>query len=132
LCEKCHLAGDVEGHVSVIVTGVHSDYVCTDCHDAHDGSASCTGSGCHQPFQAECEPIQTHDKPHASVSCAGCHSVGDPEIDWDSERELWQTFYPVKQEGDTQFRAFPSHALTLEVVCERCHTPGDLPWGIEE
>ncbi len=44
LCDKFHLAGDIPGHVSVVVGGDHPDYTCTQCHNAHDATASCTAA----------------------------------------------------------------------------------------
>lgn len=128
LCRRCHVARDLEGHLSIVVAGVHAGASCADCHDPHTGKASCTGSGCHQPFGRECEPIPTHDKPHAVVTCSGCHASNLTEIDWDPDREAWHSFYPVEKNGEQVLVPHSSHDLSREVACERCHTPGDLPW----
>lgn len=128
LCAHCHLAPDMEGHLPIVVAGVHAGIFCTDCHDPHTGRATCTGSGCHQPFRRECEPIPTHDKPHAAVSCSGCHASDVAEVDWDPDREAWHSFYLVENDGEQVLTPHSSHNLNLGVPCERCHTPGDLPW----
>lgn len=129
LCEKCHLAGDVDGHVSVVVEGSHVDFACTDCHDSHDASASCSGSGCHEPFTAECKTIDGHTQPHADSTCGACHDAGGLLIARDEERGMWQTFVPVAGSSGEEIRPFVSHNLSLEVPCERCHEPGNHPWG---
>lgn len=128
LCEQCHTGEQPEGHLPIVVSGVHEDLHCLDCHDAHSGQASCTTSGCHQPFQAECEPIPTHDKPHAVVTCTACHASGEVKIEWDEERQAWHSFFPVENKGEPQHKGQHAHNLSREVICERCHTPGQLPW----
>lgn len=127
LCEKCHLAGDVENHLSVAVSGSHVEMTCTDCHDPHDGTASCTGSGCHEPFTLECEPIETHDKPHMEASCAACHDADGLDIDWNDADQAWDTV--IRDATGGGYRPYASHALVLQVACERCHEPGNHPWG---
>jgi len=127
LCQKCHLAGEVEDHLSIVVSGSHQEMSCTDCHAPHDTTASCTGSGCHEVFAAECEPIETHDKPHKEASCAACHDADGLAIDWNESDQVWDTVVPSSMEGE--YRTYASHALILEVACERCHEPGNHPWG---
>jgi hypothetical protein len=127
-CRGCHVADGVDGHLFIQLEGVHADFLCTDCHDPHTAEAGCSDHGCHQPFRAECEPIQTHDKPHAAASCSACHASGEVEIGWDEDRQVWESFYAVEAEGLIELESHTSHDLDLEVVCERCHTPGDLPW----
>jgi hypothetical protein len=127
-CKHCHVASGVNGHLFIHLDGVHADFLCTDCHDSHTTVASCSDAGCHQPFRAECEAIQTHDKPHAAASCSACHASGDVEIGWDEERQAWHSFYAMEVEGMIELEGQTSHDLELEVDCERCHTPGELPW----
>jgi hypothetical protein len=128
LCGHCHLADGVDDHLSIVVSGAHAGYDCVDCHEPHSGAASCTDSGCHQPFSMECEPIQSHDRPHLAVSCSGCHAAGEVEIAWDAGREKWHSHRPLEVDGGQVLVPFTAHELSLEVKCERCHTPGDLPW----
>jgi hypothetical protein len=114
------------GHRAVTLGANHAELDCTACHEAHDGSASCTGSGCHEPFAAECEPPQTHDKPHAQVSCSACHDAQGLEIIWNEGTAKWDTAVAYR-EGE--LRPYTSHNLALEVDCDRCHEPGNHPWG---
>jgi hypothetical protein len=129
LCEKCHLADAIEGHLSIVVQGSHLDFVCTDCHDPHDNTATCSGSGCHEAFTAECKTLDGHTRPHSDSACGACHDAGGLEIDWDGERGMWQTFLPPEISSEDEARPFVSHNLSLEVPCERCHEPGNHPWG---
>jgi hypothetical protein len=128
LCEPCHTGAQPQGHLPIVLQGVHEELRCLDCHDAHTGAASCTTAGCHQPFQAECEPILSHDKPHSTATCTACHARGDVQIKWDEELQAWHSFFPVEKEGEVKTRAKHAHDLSREVICERCHTPGQLPW----
>ena len=128
LCEKCHLAADVEGHLSIVIRGSHENMQCTDCHDPHDASASCSGSGCHEPFAQECETIDAHIKPHLETSCSSCHDADSLKIGWNEVDLVWDTVLPAAEDGAPD-RPYTSHALVLEVVCDRCHEPGNHPWG---
>lgn len=127
LCSKCHVSEVEDGHTPLVYGGVHEDLGCSDCHDAHDGSASC-GSRCHQPFAMECTQIETHDKPHSDVTCSGCHDGMDFAIGWNEERARWDTFTGGDPRVNREARPFTSHYIVLEVDCERCHAPGDHPW----
>jgi hypothetical protein len=128
LCQKCHLAEEVEGHYSLYVEGSHSEFLCTDCHDPHSTAATCSSIACHEPFAAECEKIETHDKPHAEVSCSACHDNGEPQIKWNEEHQAWDTFRLSLRGNPMEYEPYTSHNLALEVDCDRCHAPGDHPW----
>jgi hypothetical protein len=128
LCQKCLLSEEVKGHHSLHVEGSHSEFVCTDCHDAHDTSATCSSTGCHEPFGLECESIETHDKPHAEVTCSVCHDNGEPQIKWNEELQAWDTFYSSSEGNPMEHEPYTSHNLVLEVDCDRCHAPGDHSW----
>lgn len=126
LCEKCHLAAEIEGHLSIVISGSHEDMECTDCHDPHDGAASCVD--CHEPFAEECQPIETHDKPHRETSCSACHDASGLGIGWNEQDQVWDTVLPSTNAGGS-VRPVSSHSLEREVLCERCHEPGNHPWG---
>ena len=127
LCMKCHLENDTEGHLGISVIGPHNDLECVDCHNSHDMTSSCTDSGCHSPFAQECESIQTHDKPHAEVTCSACHDATGLTIAWNEANSAWDTFTEANE--DAEARSITSHQLSLEVDCDRCHEPGNHPWG---
>lgn len=128
LCGKCHLVEQPESHGALHFEGVHEALSCTNCHDPHDGSATCATSACHQPFAAECEAIETHDKPHSVVTCSGCHDGLGLPIGWNDKQERWDTFIGGDPQLADDARPFNSHFIILEVDCDRCHSPGDHPW----
>jgi hypothetical protein len=124
LCDKCHLAGEVEGHFSIIVMGEHGGYLCTDCHDAHDTIATCSSSGCHEAtLEAD---LSGHDADHSAVSCLACHDSGEMEIGILEETGTWFTFLEGP-EGSLIPAA--SHNIVLAAPCERCHFE-ENPWGL--
>jgi hypothetical protein len=130
LCNKCHLAEDIPGHFPVVVRGDHPDYTCTECHNAHDLSASCSSSNCHEDVVQSMITIPGHDEDHAQVSCVACHDADELEIGFIEELGLWTTLIATS-EGGTETRPFTSHNIVLEAPCERCHFPGN-PWGLTE
>jgi hypothetical protein len=127
LCVQCHLEQAQHDHQDLILSGVHQELTCTDCHDPHSGVASCS-SGCHQPFAQECESIETHDKPHSQATCSACHDALGLAIGWNEDLEKWDTFVGGDPRQVEDAQPFTSHALALEVDCDRCHAPGDHPW----
>ncbi len=130
LCDKCHLAADITEHASVIVGGDHPNYQCTQCHDAHNTTANCSASDCHEGVLAQDSAIAGHDEDHASVACVACHDADELEIGFIEELGLWTTLIATS-EGGTETRPFTSHNIVLEAPCERCHFPGN-PWGFNE
>lgn len=128
LCKKCHIPEVDNDHTPFIFVGVHAELNCTDCHDAHDGSATCGTSTCHQSFSQECIEIETHDKPHSEITCGGCHDGLGLAIGWNKELEKWDTYYGGDPRIEQGARPFNSHNIVLAVDCDRCHAPGDHPW----
>jgi len=127
LCDKCHLAADISEHVSVVVGGDHPNYQCTECHDAHDTTASCSAAGCHEGTLAQDPAIPGHDEDHASVACVACHDADAMEIGFVEELGIWTTLIAT----DAETRPYTSHNIVLEALCERCHFPGN-PFGFTE
>jgi len=128
LCQKCHRAGEIDGHHSISLEGSHSELLCTDCHDPHNTSATCSSAGCHEPFAAECESIKTHDKPHSQVTCSACHDGEEPQIEWNEELQAWDTFRSGSIGIPMEHEPYTSHNIVRDVDCDRCHAPGDHPW----
>ena len=87
LCQKCHIEIDIPGHLISQVDGVHAGYECTDCHDAHDTTASCTAGGCHDDVLSPSNSLPGHDANHEQVSCVACHDAGQMLIDLNDD--LW-------------------------------------------
>jgi len=129
LCQKCHLAGDIPGHTSVIVSGDHPDYSCTECHSPHDLSASCSSTDCHEDTFQPTNPIPGHDEDHAQVSCSACHDAGGLEIGYVEDLGIWTTLHTTEKSDEP--KPFTSHNIVLESPCQRCHFPGN-PWGVTE
>jgi hypothetical protein len=128
LCLKCHLAGELAGHVSVQVQGDHYGYECTDCHQAHDTEISCSSAGCHQDVLGDDAGISGHDEDHASVSCEACHDAAGLRVGPQLETGEWTTFLPVEA-GEIEWKPFVSHNTAINVDCERCHH-ADNPWDL--
>lgn len=128
LCQKCHLESMHDSHQPLILKGSHGDFNCTDCHDPHSSSATCSSSTCHEPFAKECERIETHDKPHSEVTCVACHDGDEPEIEWNEEQQAWDTVRPSLANNPKDYEPYVSHNIMLAVDCDRCHAPGDHPW----
>ena len=127
LCAKCHTDPelvDLPGHASVVVGGAHVDYTCTDCHDAHSTTASCSAPGCHDDMAAE---VPGHDETHGSISCVACHDASDMAVGPDDELGAWNTFLPPDSEGISY--PFTSHDIQLAALCDRCHYPNNT-WGL--
>ena len=126
LCDKCHLAEDIDGHFSVVVMGAHPGYLCTDCHDAHDTTASCSTSGCHEGTLET--DVSGHDEDHSDVSCVACHDGGGMEVGRISDSGSWFTFI---EDGEGNMIPAASHNIVLAAPCERCHYPENA-WGLSE
>ena len=131
LCDKCHLAGDIPGHASVVVGGDHAGFSCTDCHDAHAAKANCGADGCHADVLPPVPGIAGHDEIHASVSCSACHDAAGLEIAYIEETGRWETVLERGNGSDAGIIPFTSHTLVREAPCERCHYESN-PWGLQE
>ena len=127
LCGKCHAEADFDmpGYKPIIVGGAHTDYFCTDCHDAHGTYASCGAAGCHD----EVQDTLGHDDVHDAVTCVACHDASGLEVRLDEDLGLWVTSLPADAEGISY--PFTSHDIQLEVSCNRCHYP-ENPWDLLE
>jgi len=119
LCAKCHEGQHgfevIEEQESSVI---HKEMKCTECHGAHGLTSSCTD--CHDPTTGS--GAAEHLR-HPNVNCTGCHDRGDLTI--------WQEADPLsKHYGQYITRRFahaltswPSHDLSRQVVCQRCHHP---------
>jgi len=132
LCLKCHNEAELPDHAVALVGGAHADYECTDCHDAHNTTASCTASGCHEDVVDPATPIPGHDADHENVACVACHDADGMEVGLDEESGMWTTFaVVVSVDGVESLVPFTSHNTVLEASCDRCHFSGN-PWGLSE
>ncbi len=124
LCVKCHVEVDVEGHMPVEIAGAHADYTCTQCHDAHATTATCSTADCHPDVMEPSASIPGHDEDHQIVECWACHDADGLEIGID-EQGMWTTVI-----GDLK-EPFASHNTVTEALCERCHFAGN-PWELSD
>lgn len=132
LCEKCHTDTATLRYKVDLGTGDHSTFDCTECHQPHSVAASCQAEGCHADvnFVGITNPKYLgHTSLHESVDCVACHDASGLEVGILEGGEIWTTFRTVEVLGRAQTSPYPSHNLTSEVNCERCHYP-DNPWGI--
>ncbi len=129
LCLKCHVEAEVPGHAAIQVAGAHAQMACTDCHDAHSTTASCSTSGCHTAIDNASAAVPGHDENHKTVSCIACHDASKMEVG-PVEGGAWTTFLPASA-GGADKTAFASHNIQKAAACERCHFAGNS-WGLKE
>jgi hypothetical protein len=119
LCAKCH-----EGiHGFEVVEEQHSSpahkgWECTTCHGPHGAPSSC--EDCHDP--QESRGVFEHNR-HEMVNCTACHDAGDLIImqDEDPGSKHFGQFIPVRFAHT--LTSWPSHNISSEISCERCHHP---------
>ena len=121
LCLKCHGEVDIPDHRPIQVSAVHADITCTECHDAHATTATCSNSDCHEVLAS----IPGHDEDHQAVSCMACHDADELQVGPDEQEGIWVT--SLEQAG----APYTSHNVQLEAPCDRCHYP-DNPWGLSD
>src|SRR3972149_3613176 len=122
LCAKCHegLHGfDViqEQEISV----AHLGWECTKCHGPHGEPSHCTD--CHDPQDS---PGAAEHARHPTTNCTACHDAGKLAIYKDPNplSKYFGITIPVKFAHT--ITSWPSHNITKDVVCVRCHHPGGL------
>ncbi len=119
LCGHCH-----EGQHGFRVleeqesSDVHTGMACTDCHGAHDTSSACTD--CHDAEQGA--GAAEHER-HPSVSCSGCHDQEGLSIWQDPDPESAHYGEYITRRFAHTLTSWPSHNLSVEVECRRCHHP---------
>ena len=122
LCAKCH-----EGqHGFEVVeeqeaSPVHQGWECTRCHGAHGEPSACTD--CHDPMSG---PGSFEHARHPSVNCTACHDRGGLSIWQESDpgSDFFNTF--MTRRFAHTLTSWPSHNLSLEVSCVKCHHPKDF------
>jgi hypothetical protein len=125
LCEKCHADTDVLHHRVNLGKSVHAGYQCTQCHDAHAASASCSSAQCHPKLTQ----VSGHDAAHAQVSCAACHDASALQIGPNNTTKIWTTWQTTNIAGMKMINPVVSHNLQKQVDCARCHFK-DNAWNL--
>jgi hypothetical protein len=130
LCEKCHLDNETLRHKRELGSGAHADFVCTECHDAHDTQANCID--CHQETLANSLTSHSeYDETHPSLTCVACHDGSGLQAQPIENQGVWVTFRTTELMGRTSSKPYQSHAIQRTVNCQRCHYANN-PWALNE
>ena len=70
LCEKCHTDTQTLRHKRNLGDQTHVGFLCTDCHDPHSLTASCTQSGCHNNLVSSITSVMPF--PHTTMGFSSC------------------------------------------------------------
>lgn len=117
LCAKCH-----EGQHGFMVveemgaTDVHSAMACTMCHGNHGAISLCTD--CHDPEIGAGAEMHTS---HPTVNCTACHDQSGLSIWVDRTQESDHAGEYITRRFAHTLTSWPSHDLSLEVDCLKCH-----------
>lgn len=114
LCEKCHKEIQPENGHNATQSAVHEGFECTDCHDPHTTTASCSNSLCHQNI------IQTKDRP-PSTPTGGHPQIASPICGG-------ATCHPAATAAALEPRSVHG-AIHMNVTCQACHGAGNLKPG---
>ncbi|MEN8242117.1 MAG: hypothetical protein ABFS17_09365 [Chloroflexota bacterium] len=125
LCQKCHTAEEpMEGHVWVSIEGLHQDQTCTDCHNAHDDTASCIT--CHNELDFSASETAGHDPDHENISCIICHDGSGLAASLNTDTNLWEL---LSETPDGIMVISNTHNIALEAQCSSCHYANN-PWEL--
>jgi hypothetical protein len=119
LCSHCH---EGQHGFRVVeeqaVSKAHTGWECTRCHGSHGEASSCTD--CHDP---QVGPGAYEHARHPNVNCTGCHDAGNLSIwyDEDPASSNYGEYVPVRFAHT--LTSWPSHDLSTEIYCQRCHHP---------
>lgn len=112
--------------------GVHeTQQLCTNCHtELHDLLLQNTEHGAREGGKTQC--VNCHaDKAlkaiHADVTCTACH---DAELNVQRDPELKMVVAMAVKHSLTE--SWPSHNLTKDVKCEKCHVAGNKVGATEK
>jgi hypothetical protein len=123
LCEKCHEGQHgFEVIEEQLESSVHIGMECVECHGNHGSESDCRD--CHTPL-GENQAADEHNR-HPSVNCTACHDAGGLSI-WLEKDPDSKHFgqYITRRFGHT-LTSWPSHNLSMEIECGRCHHPTNL------
>jgi hypothetical protein len=119
LCAKCHEGQHgfevIEEQVASVA---HAGWDCTLCHGPHGAPSNC--QDCHDPTQSS--GAFEHSR-HDTVNCTACHDAGHLSIWKESNPDSAHFGEVITIRFAHTLTAWPSHNLSSEVVCERCHHP---------
>jgi len=126
LCAKCHegLHGFEVIHEQE-VSPAHQGWQCTKCHGPHGEPANCTD--CHDPENSD--GAAEHAR-HPTVNCTACHDAGKLAIYVDTNPASRYFDITIPYKFAHTITSWPSHNITRDVVCVRCHHPGGVEQGV--
>jgi hypothetical protein len=119
LCAHCH-----EGRHGFQVqeeqaaSQAHTGLSCTDCHGSHGNRSECTD--CHDPRTG---PGASEHHRHPDVNCSGCHDAGGLSIWLETDPGSPHLGEYITVRFAHTLTSWPSHNLSTEIDCERCHHP---------
>jgi hypothetical protein len=119
LCAKCHEGQHgFEVVEEQMASTAHAGWDCTVCHGPHGAPSDCRY--CHDPTSG---PGASEHSRHPVVNCTACHDAGRLSI-WEETNPNSAHFGEVITIRFAHtLTAWPSHNLSSEIVCERCHHP---------
>lgn len=115
----------VQGLLLTAQRGIHkSKQLCTDCHkDTHEVLLKNTEQGGRTGGKTQCTNCHADKAPqtaHKTVTCIGCHDADLPAgIDSTTKQVV-----PIALKHNVA-ESWPSHNLTKEVKCTKCHVAGN-------
>ena len=119
LCAQCHEGQHgFEVVEEQVKSPVHHAWECTECHGPHGAESKCTD--CHDP--ADGSGKKEHER-HPSVNCTGCHDNGGLTVWYDQESGSGHAGEYITRRFAHTLTSWPSHNLSLDVFCQRCHHP---------
>ena len=139
VCTECHDAHSTD--VSCTQSGCHdlvagAPAVTTIPATPDDGQhpegsqGFCTGASCHASSTVVAwAAAPMHSKEHNSVTCVACHDASGLAVGPLEAGGAWITWRTTELLGRQTTKPFQSHAIQLDVACQRCHYEGN-PWEL--
>jgi hypothetical protein len=119
LCAKCHEGQHgFEVVEEQVASTAHAAWDCTVCHGPHGAPSDC--QDCHDPSTGS--GAYEHRR-HSTVNCTACHDAGHLSIWKESNPNSAHFGEVIPIRFAHTLTAWPSHNLSTEVLCERCHHP---------
>jgi hypothetical protein len=94
------------------------------------GGPFCGGTSCHPAATAAAsQPRSVHGAAHRNVTCEACHAAGDVTARPGKDGGPWIPLQTTPQPGKPTAVPYFSHAVKVEVDCQRCHLANN-PWSL--
>ncbi len=133
LCEECHRDTETLRHGREVSGSAHDGFECTDCHNAHDLTASCTGGGCHIGIAIPIPAVLPEHKDQVNTEeCTGCHgSVPDIHMNILEETPVFcmECHGHLMGSGERAALRLGHGSMHEKLACVTCHDGSDLQVG---